>query len=109
MQNKVFATSKKSVSEKVLEAASISLTATGGDTAGEIDLAWEPVAGAYSYLIQKSSGHARPSKWILVDIVAKSSCTISRLKSRHYYWFRVAGVKAKGQGPWSKSVQKKAP
>ncbi len=109
MQNKDFIISKKSVSEKVFKPAPLSLTATSGDTIGEIDLAWEPVPGAFSYIIQKSSGHTKPSRWILEDIVAKSSYTVSKLKSRHYYWFRVAAVKSKEQGPWSKAVLKRAP
>jgi hypothetical protein len=108
MQRRVFTIPEKSSSKK-LTGSLISLTATSGDTVGEIDLAWEPVPGAYSYIIQKSSGFARPAKWIVADVVSKSSCTIPNLKSRHYYWFRIASVKSKGQGPWSKPIQKKAP
>ncbi len=87
----------------------IFLTATSGDTEGEIDLTWEPAKGASTYLVQKSSDSGNPVKWINEDIAAKSSYTVTKLKSGRKYWFRVAAVKPKGQSIWSNHVQKKAP
>ena len=87
----------------------LSLTATSGDIEGEIDLAWEPVSGAHTYIIQKSSDVKEPVKWVFEDVVTRSSYTITKLKSKHIYWFRVAAVGASGQSNWSNSVQKKAP
>lgn len=86
-----------------------SLTATAGDSQGEIDLIWEPVIGANTYVVQKAPGSRTKVRWINVDVVAKSSCTVSGLKSRRFYYFRVAAVKRKGQSAWSEIVQKKAP
>lgn len=83
--------------------------AASGDIEGEIELAWEPVKGAITYVIQKRFEKGRNAEWEQVDIVHRSSCTISKLKSGKEYKFRVAAVKAKGQGPWSGPVNKKAP
>lgn len=85
------------------------LTATSGDTEGEIDLTWEPAKGASTYLVQKCSESKNPVRWTNEDIVARSSYTVTKLKSGRKYWFRVAAVGRKGQGSWSNYVQKKAP
>lgn len=85
------------------------LSATPGDSEGEIKLAWEPVKKAHTYVVQKSKGSESPSKWMNEDIVTKSNCTVTKLKSRHQYWFRVAAVGLRGQGSWSKFVHRKAP
>jgi len=87
----------------------LSLTATSGDSEGEIDLVWEPVEKAHTYVVQKCRDSKGPAKWINEDIVNKSSYTVSKLKSLRKYRFRVAAVGRKGQGPWSEPVQKKAP
>ncbi len=86
-----------------------SLTATSGDSNGEIDLIWEPVYGARTYVVQRSIRSAEPVRWTQEDIITKSSYTVSKLKSGQKNWFRVAAVGANGQGPWSEPVQKKAP
>lgn len=85
------------------------LNATSGDTNGEIDLTWEPVTGAFTYVVQKCHYAKKPVRWTHIDIVAKSSFTVTKLKTGHKYWFRVAAVGRKGQGQWSCPVQKKAP
>ena len=100
---------KVSYSDVKLMPCPLSLTATSGDSEGEIDLVWEPVGMAHTYVVQKSKDLKHPSKWMNEDIVTKSSCTVSKLKSSRKYWFRVAAVSRKGQGSWSKPVQKKAP
>ncbi len=72
-------------------------------------MTWEPVASANSYLIQKSNDLRKPLKWVNEDVVTKSSYTVSRLRSGHKYWFRVAAISRRGQSPWSNYVTKKAP
>lgn len=94
---------------KIKEELQMFLTATSGDTEGEIDLSWEPVAKAHTYIVQKSSDVNKPSKWVHEDIVTKSSYTVTKLKSKHIYWFRVASVGPEGQSSWSESIKKKAP
>jgi len=85
------------------------LTATSGDSQGEIDLVWEPVKTADVYVIQISSGRVKPTKWKYEDIISESSYTVSKLRSGHKYWFRVAAVCSEIKGPWSNPVWKKAP
>lgn len=89
--------------------APLSLSATSGDIEGEIDLIWEPVSNANTYIIQKCSGSVEHMHWVNLDIVTKSSYTVSRLKSRHVYRFRVAAVTGSGRSLWSNPVKKKAP
>lgn len=85
------------------------LSATSSDMQGEIDLVWEPVKGAGSYVIQRKTTLKKGNHWKLEDIVIKSSYTVSRLKSGFEYGFRIAAVGSKGQSQWSRVVRKKAP
>jgi hypothetical protein len=87
----------------------VCLTATSGDLDGEIDLIWEPVEGANSYVIEINRSNNKPDGWIQEDVITKSSYTASRLKSGHKYWFRVSAAGSKGQSSWSEPVGKKAP
>lgn len=84
-----------------------SIYATTGDLNGEIDLVWEPVKGASNYIIQYSSGTLKNSSWRYLDVVTKSSHTLTNLKHGKNYRFRVAAVSSKGRGLWSKAVIKK--
>lgn len=94
---------------KIKRESSFTLAAASGDMDGEINLLWEPVSWARSYVIQKSMDTKSPSRWIQEDIITKSSYTVSKLKSGKKYWFRAAAIGSNGQGPWSEPVQKKAP
>lgn len=109
MKSSIISHSVKIPEKGINELQPINLTATSGDSEGEIDLTWEPVTGSHTYLIQKSSDIHKPVKWVHEDIVTKSSYTITKLKSKHKYWFRVAAVTSKGQSTWSVPVFKKAP
>lgn len=84
------------------------VAATKGDFSGEVDITWEPVESAYIYIIQKCYNTSN-SKWEQVDIIDRSSYTVSKLKSGKECKFRVAAVNSIGQGPWSKEVIKSAP
>jgi len=88
---------------------SISLTATVGDHDGEIDLSWDTVRGARSYVIQQSPDPPSEPTWIHSDISTRSRATVEGLTSGTRYWFRVAAVTASGQSPWSNPVAKIAP
>ncbi len=96
---------KKNKMEKTL----LKIAAASGEMNGEINLLWEPVSGARTYVIQKSLDSKNPLRWLQEDIITRSHCTVSKLKSGKKYWFRVAPVNSNGQGPWSEPVQKKAP
>jgi len=103
---KIFAHKEK---EEIHLLAPNFIAATKGDLDGEVDITWEPVKGAYTYIIQKRNEKNRNAKWEQVDIIDRSSYTISKLKSGKKYRFRVAAVNSKGQGPWSETVNKTAP
>ena len=108
VQSKIKPEVKHKRKNKMLSAP-VFLSAASGDIGGEINLIWEPVPNANSYIIQKSTGSFKQARWVNLDIVAKSSHTVSRLISGHYYRFRVAAVTVAGRSNWSNLVKKKAP
>ncbi len=78
--------------------------ATWGDRSGEIDLIWDPVRFAASYIIQQQCGRYS-NKWKVVDLVTRSSYTAAGLKRGRTYWFRVAPMKFKTKAIWSEPVK----
>lgn len=86
-----------------------SVNVTGGDADGEIDLSWEPVDGAKTYLIEQSPDPVTATSWKQASAATKSKATIEGLTSGTRYWFRVAAVGTGGQGAWSNPVSKIAP
>jgi len=82
--------------------------ASEGDLIGEIDLQWDPIAEARFYIIQVSVYSGNPD-WVQFDIITKSSYTLSGLKSKKRYCFRVCAVNSNGKGPWSEIICKVAP
>ncbi len=82
---------------------------TIGNHEGELDLSWDAVSGARSYLIQKRTDPNTPSSWTHAGTSTKSSITISGLTSGTRYWFRVSAVGAAGQSGWSDPATKIAP
>ena len=85
------------------------LAATEGDNEGEIDLSWDKVFGARSYVVEYTPDPITPTGWKSGGVSTKSSKSISSLQSGVKYWFRVAAVGAAGQGPWSDPATKYAP
>jgi hypothetical protein len=85
------------------------LAATAGDHDGEIDLSWDTVAGAKSYVIEKSPDPPTPTSWAHAGVSTKSKMTISGLTSGTRSWFRVAAVGPSGQSGWSDPATKIAP
>lgn len=82
-----------------------SINAAKGDTKGEIDLNWDAVENANSYVIEYCE-QTRKTKWNTLDITNESKYTVSGLKDKKKYMFRVAAVDSKKQGPWSDTVEK---
>lgn len=80
-----------------------SLSATAGDMDGEVDLNWQPMKGAASYVVESSTtgNVANPADWKSAWTGTKSKATIDKLTSGTRYWFRVAAIGSAGQGPWS--------
>ena len=85
------------------------LDVTMGDHDGELDLSWDPVSNAKSYLIQRSVDPNNAASWAHAGTSTKSSTTIDGLTSGTRYWFRVCAVGALGQSGWSDPATKIAP
>jgi hypothetical protein len=77
------------------------LSATRGDHEGEIDCSWDTVAGARSYVIEKSPDPPTATSWAHASVSTKSRSTIGGLTPGTRYWFRVAAVGTAGQSGWS--------
>src|SRR6185436_18947958 len=76
------------------------LTATVGDHDGEIDLSWDTVSGAKSYVIEQSADPGTPANWVHAGVSTRSFYTVQRLTSGTRYWFRVGAVNNNGQSGW---------
>jgi hypothetical protein len=86
------------------------LSAAKGDSKGEINLQWDSVEYAVSYMIEiANSNHSKEIKWKVIDIISDPRYTVRKLKSRKNYFFRVASVKENGQTVRSEKIVKKAP
>ena len=77
------------------------LESTIGDHDGQLDLSWDPVSGARSYVIEQSSDPPTTTGWTHAGVSTKSSTTVDGLRSGTRYWFRVAAVGPGGQSGWS--------
>jgi len=85
------------------------LSATEGDHEGEIDLSWDPVNGAKTYVIERSPDPPIPASWAHETVSLKSSVSVGGLVSGTRYWFRVASMASNGQSGWSDPATKIAP
>lgn len=85
------------------------LTPTAGDHDGEVDLSWDKVSGAKSYVIERSVDPPTATSWQHAGVSTKSSFTVTGLTSGTRYWFRVAAVGTAGQSGWSDPATKIAP
>jgi hypothetical protein len=85
------------------------LSAMAGNNDGEIDLNWEPVKGANSYVVHMTTDPNVPDSWAPKANATESYAVILGLTSGTKYWFRVAGVGAAGQGAFSGAEAKYAP
>ena len=88
--------------------APTALVATAGDDDGAIDVVWNRVRGAESYVIELCEGSVT-GNWQLAGTSQRSVASRDGLLSGTRYWFRVAGMAGGVQGPWSDPVTKIAP
>lgn len=89
-----------------------SVYAAKGDASGEIDLNWDAIENADSYVIEISENNGKAKlgkyhKWSILDITNESKYTAAGLKNNKTYLFRVAAVDSKQQGPWSSAAEKR--
>jgi hypothetical protein len=89
--------------------APAALEATASDYDGQIDLRWERVEKAKSYIIEKSLDPPTGTSWSQAAVVTKARASVSGLTSGTKYWFRVAAVTTTGQTAWSDPATKIAP
>ncbi len=85
------------------------LAPTAGDHDGTMDLSWDPVVEATSYIIEKSPDPPTATSWTHVGVSTKSTFTVTGLQTGTRVWFRVAAVNANGQSPWSDPATKIVP
>jgi hypothetical protein len=85
------------------------LEPTAGDHDGEIDLRWDTVSGARSYVIERSVDPGAATSWSYCGVSTKSSFTAKGLTSGSRFWFRVAAINSNGQSGWSDPATKMAP
>ncbi|MBK9331169.1 MAG: fibronectin type III domain-containing protein [Ignavibacteria bacterium] len=90
------------------------LSAATGDSKGEINLQWDSVVDADSYIVEIANpNHSIEIKWKNIDIISDPRYTVKNLKSNKDYLFRVATMTGDGQGNLnresSKKIIKKAP
>jgi hypothetical protein len=85
------------------------LSASAGDRDGEIDLSWDKVDRARSYVVERSPDPPTSTSWQHSAVATKSQATVGGLTSGTKYWFRIAAVGPNGQSPWSNPAPKIAP
>ncbi|MEQ1751656.1 MAG: fibronectin type III domain-containing protein [Prosthecobacter sp.] len=87
--------------------APANLRATMGDDAGEIDLQWDAIYGAVSYVIECRE-YNPATGWSQIKLIKQSKFTVTGLTSGKTYAFRVRALGPKGEGPWSDEAVKMA-
>ena len=85
------------------------LLATAGDHDGQIDLQWDKVRGARSYVVEQSPDPPTATSWTNSTTVVNTEAAITGLTAGQKYWFRVAAIGPKGQSGWSDPATKMAP
>ncbi len=81
--------------------APVNLQAKTNGSPGVTKLSWNPLIGAVTYLVQQTPAPVEEPVWTQVASPTKSSCETNGIEPGKTYWYRVAGVDAQGQGPWS--------
>ena len=89
--------------------APANVSASEGDHDGEIDLHWNRVKGAKSYVVQYTTTPTNAASWVNGPIATKSKATVTGLTSATKYYLRVAGIGAAGQGAFSELASQVAP
>jgi len=85
------------------------LRASMGDNPGEIDLQWDRITGARSYVVEFRE-HIGGSTWTQAKIVTGSRATVAGLVSGKTYAFRVRAIGPREiLSPWSDEAVKMAP
>jgi hypothetical protein len=68
---------------------------------GVTKLSWNPLDGVRLYIVEQSPTPITETSWEQVATSTKASCETNGIEPGKEYWYRVAGVDTRGQGPWS--------
>ena len=88
--------------------APANLRATMSEMEGEIDLQWDTVHGASSYIVECKE-HDTPQPWHQVKVIKQSRCASTGHTPGKIYAFRVRALGPQGEGPWSDEAVKMSP
>lgn len=95
---------------KKINAGLNNLSAAKGNSKGEINLQWDSVQNAVSYLIEFSrAGYSGKTEWKILDIISDSRYTVRNLKSNRIYRFRIAPCSESGIKEPGSEISKQAP
>ena len=85
------------------------LRATMGTMTGVINVQWDAVKGAKSYILDCRTHGATPGPWSQAKILTTTKFAVTGLTPGQEYSFRVRAVGSAGEGPWSDEAVKMAP
>ena len=84
--------------------APVKVLARTNDRPGHTQLRWPPLHGAKSYVVQRCADPMSAEGWEFATSCTAASADVNGAEPGTPYWYRVAGVNGKGQGPWSQPV-----
>lgn len=70
-------------------------------TPGHTIVSCDPLPGAKSYLVQKTTDPEAEEGWVTVATPTKATANTNGVTPGTRAWYRMAGVNGRGQGPWS--------
>jgi len=82
-------------------AAPVNVRAETNGEPGHTIVSCDPLEGAKSYLVQKTTDPDAAEGWETVATPTKATCDTNGVTPGTRAWFRMAGVNARGRGPWS--------
>lgn len=81
--------------------APINVRAETNGTPGHTYVSCNPLTDAKGYLVQKCPDPLTEAGWVTVAAPTKASCDTNGVQPGMKTWYRMCGVNARGQGPWS--------
>lgn len=73
---------------------------------GHTTVSCDPLYGAVSYLVQKTTDPNAEEGWETIATPTKATCDTNGVTPGSKVWYRMAGVNPAGQGPWSLPVER---
>lgn len=73
---------------------------------GHTIVSCDPLHGAKSYLVQKTTDPTAEANWVTVATPTRSTCETNGVTPGTRAWYRMAGINARGKGPWSLPVER---